>query len=142
MVDKYDLTIYPCNLWVCTDFEEAKKRFRYKNSKEELEGPLSDDCLALTLALTCCSVEGKRTKDFGFAIVMLSDLKTLGGSKIVEIISHEASHVATGIFAELGIHLDGNNDEPYAYLIGYISSCIWKTVSKIIYKDNNGTNKD
>ena len=62
MVDKYDLTIYPCNLWVCTDFEEAKKRFRYKNSKEGLEGPLSDDCLALTLALTCCSVEEKKDK--------------------------------------------------------------------------------
>lgn len=93
MVDKYDLTIYPCNLWVCTDFEEAKKRFRYKNSKEELEDSLLDD----SLAVTYCSIEEKRTKDFGFAVVMVSDLKTLGGSKIVEIISHEASHVATGI---------------------------------------------
>lgn len=137
MVDKYDFTIYPYKLWVCTDFKEAKKRFQYKNNKE-LEDFLLDD----SLAVTYCSVEEKRTKDFGFAVVMLSNLKTLGGSKIVEIISHEASHVATGIFAELGIHLDGNNDEPYAYLIGYISSCIWKTVSKIIYKDNNGTDKD
>lgn len=134
MVDKYDFTIYPCNLWVCTDFDGAKKRFRY-NTGKELEDPELGDCLAVTLGL----VEEKRTKELGFIVVVLSDLKTLGGSKIVEIISHEATHVATRMFEWLGIHLDANNDEPYAYLLGYISSCIWKTVSKIIYKDKNGT---
>lgn len=127
LVDKYDFTIYPCKLWVCTDFKEFKKRFRYKNSNKEIE-PIPDDCLAATY----CSVEEKRTKEFGFAVVVLPDLKNLGGSKVVEIMSHEASHVATRTFAWLNINFDVYNDEPYAYLIGYISSCIWKTVSKII----------
>jgi len=137
MVDRYDFTIYPCKLWVCTDFKEFKQRFRYRNSDKEIED-LQDDCHAVTYHL----VEEKKTKGLGFAVIILSDLKTLGGSKIVEVISHEASHVATDIFAWLGIRLDVNNDEPYAYLIGYITSCIWKTVSKIIYKDKNGTDKD
>lgn len=138
LVDKYDFTIYPCKLWVCTDFKEFKRRFRYENSNKEIEA-LSDDCLAVTYSL----LEEKRTKDLGLAVVVLPNLKNLGGSKIVEVISHEASHVATRMFEWLGIHLDVNNDEPYAYLIGYISSCIWKTVSNIIYKDKkNGTDKD
>ena len=137
MIDKYDLTIYPCKLWVCTDFKEFKNRFRNRNSNNEIED-LPDDYDAVTYGL----LKGKRTKDLGFAVVVLCDLKTLGGSKIVEIISHEASHVANRIFDWLGIRLDANNDEPYAYLIGYITSCIWKTVSKIIYKEDNGTDKD
>ena len=138
MVDKYDFTIYPCKLWVCTDFKEAKKRFRYEDNNKEIES-LSNDCLAVTYGW----LKEKGTKDLGLAVVVLSDLKTLGGSKIVEIISHEASHVANRIFDWIGIRLDANNDEPYAYLIGYITSCIWKTVSKIIYKDKkNGTDKD
>lgn len=138
LVDKYDLTIYPCYLWVCTDFERAQKRFRYKYTGKDLGDPILDDCLAVT----CCYVEDKRTKEFGFAVVMLSDMKKIDGSKIVEVISHEASHVATKIFDGLGIRLDANNDEPYAYLLGHISSCIWQMVSKIIYKEDNGTDKD
>lgn len=137
MIDKYDLTIYPCNLWVCTDFEGAQRRFRYEDNNKEIES-LSDDCLAVTYGL----LKEKRTKDLGFAVVVLSNLKNLGGSKIVEIISHEAIHVATRMFEWLGIKFDVDNDEPYAYLVGYITSCIWKTVSKIIYKEENGTDKD
>ena len=137
MVDRYDLTIYPCKLWVCTDFKEFKKRFRYENSDKEIEA-IQDNCLAVTYSLL---VE-KGTKDLGVAVVVLPNLKNLGGSKIVEVISHEASHVATIMFEWLGIRLDVNNDEPYPYLLGYIASCIWKTVSKIIYKEENGTDKD
>ena len=137
MVDEYYFTICPCNLWVCTDFKEFKNRFRNRNSNNEIED-LPDDYDAATYHL----VEEKRTKDLGIAVVIFSDLKALGGSKIVEIISHEASLVATRIFDGLGIRLDANNDEPYAYLIGYIASCIWKTISKIIYKVDNGTDKD
>lgn len=137
MVDIYDLTIYPCKLSVCTDFKEFKKRFRYENSNKDIEA-IPDDYLAVTYSL----LEEKRTKDLVFAVVVLSNLKNLGGSKIVEVVSHEASHVATKMFEWLGIHLDVNNDEPYAYLLGYVASCIWKTVSKIIYKEDYGTDKD
>lgn len=141
MIDKYDFTIYPCKLWVCTDFEEAKKRFRNQYDNKELEFPVFDYTLSETYGL----LKEKSTKEFGFAVVVLSDLKSLGGTKIIEIISHEASHVANRIFDWLGIRLDANNDEPYAYLIGYIASCIWETVSKIIVEPKNkknGTDKD
>ena len=138
MVDRYDLTIYPCKLWVCTDFKEFKKRFRYENSDKEIKA-IQDNCLAVTYDL----LREKRTKELGFAVVVCSDLKTLGGSKIVEVVSHEASHVATRMFEWLGIRLDVNNDEPYAYLLGYIASCIWKTVFKdYLRKEENGTDKD
>ena len=137
MVDKYDFTIYPRRLWVCTDIKEANKRLRYADNKKEL-----DDMYEKGVAATYYPIEEKSSKDLGYAVVLYSDLKGLKGSEIINVISHEATHVATKLCADSGIDIDAYKDEPFAYLVGFISSCIWKTASKIIYKDKNGTDKD
>ena len=38
-------------------------------------------------------------------------------------ITHESVHAADRMFSELGVDADNNNDEPLAYLAGWIADC-------------------
>ena len=48
-----------------------------------------------------------------------------------KLVAHEAVHISNYIFRDKGIELDLNNDEPYAYLIGWIVGIIHKELNKI-----------
>ena len=39
-------------------------------------------------------------------------------------ISHEATHAAIDIFDDCGCRIDAENQEPFAYLVGWIAKCI------------------
>lgn len=39
-------------------------------------------------------------------------------------ITHEATHVAMGIFSYVGAYPDSENQEPFAYLCGWVAKCI------------------
>ena len=52
------------------------------------------------------------------------------------IIAHEIVHVVNAIFLKCGIELDRNNDEPQAYLTGWVAEEIDKFL-----KDVNGKKK-
>jgi hypothetical protein len=49
---------------------------------------------------------------------------------LVSIVAHEAVHVANFIFKERGMELDLDNDEGYAYLVGWISEKIVTSIEK------------
>lgn len=42
----------------------------------------------------------------------------------IDFIAHEASHAALDIFEDCNCIVDTRNQEPFAYLIGYIAKCI------------------
>ena len=42
----------------------------------------------------------------------------------VDFVAHEAAHAALDIFDDCGCIVDPKNQEPFAYLIGYIAKCI------------------
>lgn len=46
------------------------------------------------------------------------------------VIAHEAVHIANYIFKRIDAQLDINNDEPYAYLLGWIVDCITNILKK------------
>jgi len=48
----------------------------------------------------------------------------------IEIVSHEAYHVAYNILEYCNIPLNEYTDEVVAYLVGWISKCIYKTWKK------------
>lgn len=50
------------------------------------------------------------------------------GKTSPSIIAHEAVHTVNGIFRDRGIQLDANNDEPQAYLLGWIVDKCHKTL--------------
>lgn len=41
-------------------------------------------------------------------------------------IAHESTHAALEIFAYVGARISYDNQEPYAYLVGWIADCIDK----------------
>lgn len=46
------------------------------------------------------------------------------------VVAHEAVHIANIIFKRADIQLDIDNDEPYAYLLGWIVDCITTIINK------------
>lgn len=44
-------------------------------------------------------------------------------------IAHEAAHIANRIFRDVGGQLDYTNDEPFCYLLGFITDGIHKIIS-------------
>lgn len=46
------------------------------------------------------------------------------------VVAHEVSHCANWIFHHRGITLDSVNDEPYAYLVGWITGEVYKYADK------------
>lgn len=55
-----------------------------------------------------------------------------------EIIAHEALHITNGILKHAGVFSDFDNDEPQAYLLGWVVKQIYNTV-KLNEKESNNT---
>lgn len=50
----------------------------------------------------------------------------LSGSDLYNVVPHEALHLVYDIFSLTGIYFDEDNHEHAAYLLGYITECIFK----------------
>lgn len=50
----------------------------------------------------------------------------LRGNDLYNVVPHEALHLVYDIFSLTGIYFDENNHEHAAYLLGYITECIFK----------------
>lgn len=118
MIHEFNLEIYPRTLWVTSDAtpEELSQLFPTDsdgNIINWLEG-----------------IEG-----FGCEMTVYSEPKKLGGmlmrfenleAMTPAHIAHEAVHAADDIYYFIGARPDVCNNEPYAYLVGYIIDCCEK----------------
>jgi hypothetical protein len=79
-------------------------------------------------------VQGNRNKAGVSQYWMVFDKKHIDHT----IVAHEVVHCANWIFLDRRITIDPDNDEPYAYLVGWITSRIYKEVykNKIIVSTN------
>lgn len=48
----------------------------------------------------------------------------------VNVIAHEALHISRMILTSRGVLFDPNNDEPYAYLVGWVAGVAYKSIPK------------
>jgi hypothetical protein len=114
-IKKFDIAIYERTLYICTGAskEEMNKRFICSIDPYEFE------------QVDACSFTGvmKHDKDICVYVAWFSS----DNAKTANIQAHEAVHVADSIYKNLGIHHDVANNEPYAYLVGFIVECINKT---------------
>lgn len=44
-------------------------------------------------------------------------------------LAHEAVHVTNAIFEELGVDTDYDHDEHYAYMVQWVTDCLWQVVT-------------
>lgn len=128
MIHEFPMHMYPRTLWVTYDAtpEELSKLFptdSQGNIINWLDG-----------------IEG-----FGCEMQVYSDPKQLGGMLIrfenkeamtPSHIAHEAIHAADDVYYFIGTHPDVTNNEPYAYLVGYIVECCEQVMN---LKDDDST---
>lgn len=114
---EFNPTIYPRRLWVvkCEDLEFIKSKFCHRNG-EELE-LFEEDEDNFPVCTTFRSVQEKETGNFGVLVCIY-------GRMHIGHISHEAYHIASEIFRDIGAEHDIDNQEPAAYLIGWCARCI------------------
>ena len=59
------------------------------------------------------------------------DARMKDKAEVTDIIAHESVHAAMDIYNYISASVDLSNQEPFAYLVGYIANCVYKTYSKV-----------
>lgn len=111
----FDPQIYPRKIWVAVGGDIGTLRASFcQNDGEQLDFKDMDKYSASSTAVT-----EKDTGLFGELIWFpkKSDMR-------FDYIAHEAVHAAIDIFDDCDCRIDAGNQEPFAYLVGWITKCI------------------
>ena len=128
-VFSFDCNIYPRMLWVATSFGELKQFVRsYDDGTEETLDKIDDNnAAAITDHIFMPSI------DRGGVIIRFRSKKDM----TPDVVAHEATHAAIMIFDYCGCRISPDNQEPFAYLVGWIVECCMKAK-----KDTGGVNNE
>lgn len=124
----YDVNIAVCNR-KCTD-KDIINNFLTSDGKEITEEYLSTK--PTTSAYTFRAID-KRNK---YATFVVRILNTYGKTKLerdtdlINTIAHEAMHIVLDTFNKMDEVVSVHVQEPYAYYIGWICECIYKSYKK------------
>lgn len=124
IIDKYS-TVYSYDVFVVInpDKDALNKRFTWCEEDREFYNSDYDD----RVAITCSNVTDLENNKYCFVIIVNSIRDDID---LANTSAHEATHAAHDILSECRIKLSEDTEEAYAYLVGYISECIFKTASK------------
>lgn len=117
-IHEFELGIYPRRVWIankCTKVE-IDDAFCLRDGK-----PIDLPGMYEGAATVYPEVMLRKSGSYGVLVAINTKLN-------VGEIAHEAGHVATSVFCDIGSYLDPNNQEPFMYLLGYIAECIDKVI--------------
>lgn len=131
IIDKYEQPIYiPNNLYVCrnVDTKTLGKYFKFQDGNtiqpSDLEG---------YDGITFYSMFENKTNKACIVIYLCKDSEFKGLKNLPEVAdtyAHEAFHAAHRILDYCGVTLDNGSCEAYAYMVGWITKCIFTTAMK------------
>lgn len=124
----YDVNIAVCNR-KCTD-KDIINNFLTSDGKEITEEYLSTN--PTTSAYTFRAID-KRNKYATFVVRILNvfgNTKLEKDTDLINIIAHEAMHIVLDTFDKMNEVISVHVQEPYAYYIGWICECIYKSYKK------------
>lgn len=124
----YDVNIAVCNR-KCTD-KDIINNFLTSDGKEITEEYLSTK--PTTSAYTFIAID-KRNKYATFVVRILNvfgNTKLEKDTDLINTIAHEAMHIVLDTFDKMGEIVSVHVQEPYAYYIGWICECIYKSYKK------------
>ena len=125
-IDVYNSNIYIPLLVVANKYatvEEINKILMFSN-----EDPIDDDILGGYA--TTSTVVFRKDKRPAILVKQNTYIQYAGKNKKLDeinTISHEATHVAADMYCYMGEKDTVTIQEPYAYLVGWASECIYKT---------------
>lgn len=105
-IHEFDLGIYPRKIWIAITTENKFDGFSELSEMDESVGAVTEHAY------------NNETKKGGIFIrfAKRNDMSA-------EYISHEACHAALGVLEYIGANVEFSNQEPFCYLVGYISKC-------------------
>lgn len=124
----YDVNIAVCNR-KCTD-KDIINNFLTSDGKEITEEYLSTN--PTTSAYTFRAID-KRNKYATFVVRILNvfgNTKLEKDTDLINTIAHEAMHIVLDTFDKMNEVISVHVQEPYAYYIGWICECIYKSYKK------------
>lgn len=128
IIDTYE-TIYFVDIVVANKYstlEELKELYTYADGVVLDEDILKPDCSTSTC---------RRISDNKDVILVKhnNDCQIKGIDKhldLINTVSHEAGHCVIDIYDHMGQQICSCSPEPFCYLLGYITQCIYKTLTK------------
>lgn len=130
IIDTYS-NIYPVDLVVANKYvtlEQLQELYDY-GDKQKLDNKVTDpECNATTTYV-------RRKKDEKSCILVKynnNNCSKLVDKKVnfISTISHEAGHVALDIYDYIQQNICNCSPEPFCYLLGWATECIYKTLAK------------
>lgn len=106
-IHEFDPLIYPRKLWVVVGTDTFSDRFEGVSEWDDTADAIVD-----------CVYDKQR--DLGGVLVRFKSKKSM----TISTISHESLHIAMNIFDYIGAKADPMNQEPLAYLVGWIADNI------------------
>lgn len=116
-IHEFDLYIYPRKIWVCIGgtIEGIKQHVR---TLERTELDFSQVAPFDACTVACRSKASDKIGE----LIYFPDKRVM----TFGIVAHEATHAALDVCADIDLRIDAANQEPFAYLVGYIADCIEK----------------
>ena len=127
MIYKFDPVIYPRKIWITYDatVEELNKRFPEGFVENDNHIPFKEIDES-SYATVYATRETEPKEEAGF-LIRFSKKESMTTANI----THESIHCASGIFRYIGADIDNVNDEPFAYLCGFIAKCCQEVYDKV-----------
>lgn len=122
---KYKIDVYGIELHVLTNYTDELLDKQYIR----LDGsPLKSDALAGESKGTVWGI--LKDSKTGKRVIFVHIYPSRNDDKydLINTIGHESLHAACTILDYSGVILDRNSEEAFAYLCGYITECVYKTV--------------
>jgi len=115
MIHRYPMGIYPRTLWITFDAtpEELNLQFPTGDSEDKPFSALAKCEDARVDAV--CDIANK-----GGYLIRFDGIKSVR----MGVVAHEANHVADDLYKFIGAFPDINNNEPHAYLVGWVAACV------------------
>ena len=109
---EFNPQIYPRRVWVtiAPDIKDIKERFG-----DEVE-PL-DECADADVQIV-----QQKDPELGGVLIRFVNRKAMTAN----VIAHECSHAAIAIFSYCECKISDDNQEPFAYLVGWLAGCCEK----------------
>jgi len=129
IIDTYE-SIYPVDLVVANEFvtlEDLQKLYTYVD-KTELDDEVTTGGYASTTRVI------RKSDDKACILVKYIDNNCSKNRdkklNLISTISHEAGHVTLDIYEYINQHVCNCSPEPFCYLLGWATECIYKTLNK------------
>lgn len=124
IMDVYDPVIYPRRLVVTKNItlQDLRKRYKSRSGNE-----LSDDFNPEKYTYTYNAMDIKTNE---FIVLVNIGYKQKEMCEYINDIAHEAEHVKCSIFDDIGLPNTTDSQEADAYLVGWATKCIYKTLIK------------